>query len=92
MDMAERKISFILRCFKDRLEAQVFMEFVISFFLLLVFVVLTTVVFVWFSNHLVNRHVEYEKTRIFAGNANTAQVNVGFYNQSKTPLNVFEGW
>lgn len=76
--------------FKDRLGAQVFIEFVLSFFMLLLFVVLTTVVFVWFSNNLVNRHVEYEKTRIFAGNVSTAPVNVEFYNQSKTPLNVFE--
>jgi len=76
---------------KDKLDAQVFLEFVLSFFLLLLFIALTTIVFVWFSNHLVDRHVKYEETRIHAGNITTAEVNVNFYNQSNSTLRIFGG-
>lgn len=75
----------------NRLDAQVFIEFVLSFFLLLLFIVLTTIVFVWFSNHLVARHVKYEETRIHAGNVTTSWVNVNFYNQSNSTLRIFGG-
>lgn len=79
--------------FENKLNAQVFIEFVLSFFLLMLFIVLTTIVFVWFGNHVVNRHVVYEETRIHAGNMTTAPASeiMNFYNQSKNPLNIFGG-
>jgi hypothetical protein len=76
--------------FKARLNAQVFLEFVLSFFCMLLFIVLTTVVFVWFSNHLVNRHVKFEDTRVHAGNITTAMTNINFYCQTDKKLDVFE--
>lgn len=77
--------------FENRLNAQVFIEFVLSFFLLMLFIALTTIVFVWFGNHVVDRHVKYEETRIHAGNMTTAPAPeiMRFYNQSETPLNIF---
>jgi hypothetical protein len=77
--------------FENRLDAQVFIEFVLSFFCLLLFIALTTIVFVWFSNHLVDRHVKYEETRVPAGNITTSSANVNFYNQSNSTLSIFGG-
>lgn len=76
--------------FGSRFEGQVFLEFVLTFFLLLLFVCATAIIFVWFGNSIVNRNTEYQKTRMPAGNVSTANASVDFYNQSKDPLKILD--
>lgn len=70
-------------------KAQVFIEFALSFFLLILFIVLTVVLFVWFSNNVVGRNTEYQKTRVNAGNGSTTAESIDFYNQSEHKLKIF---
>ncbi|MCX5707806.1 MAG: hypothetical protein NTY14_02305 [Candidatus Omnitrophica bacterium] len=74
---------------KVRLKAQVSLEFVITFVMLVLFVVLATKMFVWFGARIVNRHNAYETTRNM--NTGTAATGVDFFNQGNgnTPMNIF---
>jgi hypothetical protein len=70
-----------------KIKAQVSLEFVISFVLLVLFAVLAAKVFIWVENTMVNRHINYEKTRsVGASNC----VKVDFFNETsgKRPMNI----
>lgn len=71
---------------------QVALEFTTAFICLILFLVATTQIFVWFGSTIVNRHKAYEQTRIYAGNpASWSEFdNIDFY--TPTPLNIFKDW
>jgi hypothetical protein len=53
---------------KAKLKAQVSLEFVITFVMLVLFVVLVAKIFAYFGNRIVSRQQAYELTRSAAGN------------------------
>lgn len=74
-----------------RIKAQVSLEFTAAFIVLLILLIATTKLFVWFGSNIVERHKDYEKTRTAAGfNGTEAENNIPFYKQSKHPLKIFE--
>lgn len=73
-----------------KIKAQVSLEFTAAFIILLIFLIATTKLFVWFGNNIVERHKKYEKTRRAAGlNGTEAEKNIPFYNQSEHQLKIF---
>jgi uncharacterized protein (UPF0333 family) len=79
-----------------KIKAQVSIEFVISFVLLVLFAVLASRVFIWLGNTLVNRHIAYERTRSTAAPAvtnssPTNEAKIDFFNNTtgKRPLDLF---
>ena len=51
------------------------MEFTLAFMLLLLFLVLTTRLFVWFNGGLLRRQLSYEATRVKAGTSVNDTIN-----------------
>lgn len=72
-----------------KVKAQVSLEFVITFVMLVLFVVLVTKIFAWMGARIINRHRAYEVTRSVT--TATAPTGVNFFNQGngKRPLDVF---
>ena len=72
-----------------KIKAQVSLEFVATFVMLVVFVVLVAKIFAWFQARIVNRHHAYEVTRSMG--PSEAASRVDFFNQGngKRPLDVF---
>lgn len=76
---------------KIKIKAQVSLEFSAAFIALLILLVATTKLFVWFGNNIVERHKDYERTRTAAGVSGTeAGNNIPFYNQSEHQLKIFK--
>ncbi len=73
--------------------AQVVLEFVSAFIVLLIFLVATAKIFVWFCSNIVERHKAFEHTRTLAGKESTTVGQDSFYNV-KPPLDIFDesGW
>lgn len=82
-----------------KVKAQASIEFVISFVLLALFVVLAAKVFAWFESTTVNRHKAYERTRstmyegpvIIIPGCVTMDARVDFFRNTtgKRPMNIF---
>ncbi|MFH1191176.1 MAG: hypothetical protein V1670_03160 [Candidatus Omnitrophota bacterium] len=72
----------IKRC-PDRQFAQVSLEFAVAFVVLVIFLLATTKIFVWFGNSIVDRNKAYEETR------SEITSPIDFYNQSDHPLRIF---
>lgn len=73
----------------SKVNAQVIIEFIVSFTCLLLIIVLTTKMFAWFGQTIVRRHLAYEGSRtvLLDGNNKVIVPPVDFYVQ-KDPLNV----
>jgi len=58
---------------------------------LVIFLLATTKVFVWFGNNIVERHKAYESSRVIAGNGATVDgiASQSFFNQSAHQLHIF---
>lgn len=72
----------IKRC-PDRQAAQVSLEFAVAFVVLVILLLATTKIFVWFGNSIVGRNQAYEESR------SEITSPVDFYNQAEHPLRVF---
>ena len=75
-----------------KVKAQVALEFTTAFICLILFLVATTKIFVWFGSNIVNRHKAYELTRIAAGTGATTsseEIKDKFYDQTKHQLDIF---
>lgn len=75
---------------KKDLSAQVALEFITAFICTILFLIGTVQLFVWFGNHIVQRHKFYESSRAAAGNGATTdkeEVKDKFY-PSPEPLNI----
>jgi uncharacterized protein (UPF0333 family) len=72
-----------------KVKAQVSLEFVVTFVMLVLFVVLVAKMFAWFGARMVSRHNAYEATRSMT--LGTAATGVNFFNEGngKKPMNVF---
>ena len=76
----------------SKIKAQVAIEFIVTLFCLLILLVATTKIFVWFGNSIVGRHTKYEASRSAAATGATTASQVNFYNQKDNPLDIFKGW
>lgn len=76
----------------SKIKAQVTIEFTVALFCLLILLVGTTKMFVWFGNSIVERHKAYEATRQAAATGSTTSSQVNFYDQKAHPLNIFKDW
>ncbi len=71
-----------------KVKAQVALEFTTAFICLILFLVATTQIFVWFGNNIVQRHKQYENTRpTLAADGTTAPPKINFYTPKN--LNIF---
>jgi hypothetical protein len=73
----------------DRQKAQVSLEFSAAFVALIILLLATTKIFVWFGNNIVQRNTAYEGTRT----GDTYSLHLppqDFYNQSAHPLHIFK--
>jgi hypothetical protein len=75
-----------------QIKSQVTIEFTIAFFCLLVFLLATVRIFVWFGNNIIQRHKAFEETRTKAGREGTTASQIDFYNQEDNPLDIFDDW
>ena len=73
-----------------KISAQVIIEFVSAFIILLIFLVATAKIFVWFCGTIVERHEAFENSRTEAGKEGTTEEEVSFYDDSANPLNIFD--
>lgn len=75
----------------ERIKAQVSLEFSAAFIVLLILLIATTKLFVWFGNNIVNRHKAYEDTRSVSDPCYLhGPPPLDFYNQSEHQLKIFE--
>ena len=78
-----------------KVKAQVALEFTTAFICLVLFLVATTKIFVWFGNNIVQRHKAYEDSRSGQVMTDTAIYQdtpvppTYFYDQSKHQLDIF---
>lgn len=82
-----------MKMIKKYLSAQVSLEFAASFVVLLLFLLATAKIFVWFGNNIVRRNTVYEGSRAIAGNESTTNTNPTqsfYYNQAEHPLHIFK--
>ena len=68
--------------------AQVVLEFVSAFIVLVIFLVATVKIFAWFCSNIVERHEAFENTRTLK-EEDTIVVRESFYDDSAKPLNIF---
>lgn len=75
-------------------KAQVTIEFAISFFCALLFLLATANIFVWFGKTIINRNKEYENSRSTYSGGQVIVPAQDFYNQysKENKLKVFEPW
>jgi len=69
---------------RAKIRGQVHLEFALTFPLLILFLILTVKVFVWFGSSIVKRNAAYQQSRTA-----TAAPAVNFYNESANKLNLF---
>lgn len=74
---------------KEKTSAQVVLEFVSAFIVVLIFLVATAKIFVWFCETIVERHEAFEGTRTLAGKESTTESQNSFYSGGH-PLDVFD--
>jgi len=79
------------------MKAQVIVEFIMSFTCLMIIIVLTTVIFVWYGQSYVRRQKAYEGSRTILRDADNKVIlpAVGFYQQEGSsqavgPLKIFK--
>lgn len=78
----------------SKIKAQVAIEFTVALFCLLVLLVATTKIFVWFGHTIVQRHTRYEETRTAAATEGTTADEINFYDQTspENRLGIFKDW
>ena len=90
--MDNAKLGYMRNIISKGKRAQVTIEFTIALFCLLIFLVATTKIFVWFGSNIVQRHKAFEDTRTEAGTGSTTASQIDFYNQEEHALDIFEDW
>ena len=75
----------------SKVKAQVSLEFVVTFVMLVLFVVLVAKIFAWFGARIVSRQQAYELTRTPAGRVSTTASTVNFFagHPGNVPMDVF---
>lgn len=73
----------------QKLKAQVSLEFVVTFVMLVLFVVLVAKMFTWFGARMVSRHQAYEVTRSMGPGDASGRVEFFDEGGGKRPLDVF---
>jgi hypothetical protein len=78
-----------------KIKAQVMLEFSAAFIALLILLVATTKLFVWFGSNIINRHKAYEDSRTVLRVEEKEKYELimpktDFYDQSKHPLEIFK--
>jgi uncharacterized protein (UPF0333 family) len=75
--------------YKAKLKAQVSLEFVITFVMVVLFAVLVTKMFAWFGTRMVNRQKAYEDTRTMR--TSDARTRAEFFTEStgKNNMDIF---
>lgn len=70
-----------------KIRAQVIVEFIMSFTCLMIIMVLTSVIFVWYGQSFVRRHKAYEGSRTILRDVDNKVVlpAVDFYRQEGSP-------
>jgi uncharacterized protein (UPF0333 family) len=74
-----------------KVKAQASLEFVITFVMLVLFVVLVAKMFAWFGARIIHRQEAYELSRNATVGSAAANSNVNFFQagNGKTPMNLF---
>lgn len=76
----------------SKIRAQVAIEFTLTLFCLLILLVATTKIFVWFGQTIVNRNTRYQATRAAAATGATTASQIDFYDNKANRLDIFKDW
>ena len=88
--MRTKRINRAAKQLPGRQRAQVAIEFTIALLCLVVFLVATTKIFAWFGNSIVQRHNDFEDTRVAAATKATTDSQIDFH--QKQDLDIFQNW